>query len=304
MTGVYVATSEPVGAPDDVVELSLGSVDKRQRVDVLARIARVVRQDDRVRGARIIGAAFEFLPLDETPQGVAELLSHCAKLELGSAGSLVFDDDVRAQIEAGGQTHECGVRSFGPTWLNVTLAGAELESGTPVQVRIGVGSALEGTVRSSLEIASTGAVSTVAVSRRVQIEVSERQRAELLYMAQRSLSFRSAMKVPARRSALSGQLRKLPLESLLALLERGRYSGVLCAGDGNSFYSFEIEQGRLRSWVRPLGIDPNEALLRVLSLREGEFKFHARTSLDGSLDGVSDRLLRDLQIDASAPPIG
>jgi hypothetical protein len=134
--------------------------------------------------------------------------------------------------------------------------------------------------------------------------VSEQQRAQLLDMAQRSLSFRSAMKVPARRAALSGQLRKLPLESLLGLLERGRYNGVLCAGDGKSFYSFEIEQGRLRSWVTPLGIDPSEALPRALSLREGEFKFHARTSVEGSPNGVSERLLRDLQIDARAPTIG
>jgi hypothetical protein len=307
MTGVYVATSEPVGAPDDVLELQLSSIDSSCQVLVLARVARVVRQDDPHRGARVIGAAFEFLPADETPAGVAELLAHCARLELGSTGSLMFDDEIRGVLRVDGAESGCSVRSFGPDWLNLTTAiDVDLVPSNRLQVAISeVRPTLDGTVLSVLDVELPAAgTPTHGLLRRVRMQVDASQRQLLLELAQHALLTRAATKVPAGSTDLAGQLQHLPLASLVGLLERGRYSGVLCAGDGDSFFSFEIEQGRVSSWVRPAGVDANQALPNALSLRDGEFKFHARSGLHETVECVSPRLLRDLDRASFAPPIG
>lgn len=307
MTGVYVATSELMGAPDDVVELALASVDRQCEVEVLARVARVVRQDDSHRGARVIGAAFEFLPAHESPAGIAQLITHSAELELGATGSLVLDAELAGVLRSGSAQGECSVRSFGPDWLNLTTtADVELAPGAPVDVALQqLQPGLTGRVASAVDVEVPGVEEeTGRLVRRVRVQVSEAQRGALLELAQRALLTRTATKVPACGRNLAGQLRHLPLGALVGLLERGRYSGVLCAGGGDSFFSFEIQEGRVESWVRPAGMAAMEALPSALSLQDGEVRFHARSSREEAVDRVSSRLVRDVTSGQFAPRTG
>jgi hypothetical protein len=62
--------------------LTMVSLDRKRRVQTLAKLARIIRQDDRARGARVIGAAFEFLPQGKLQPEIVELLKHTVEQEL------------------------------------------------------------------------------------------------------------------------------------------------------------------------------------------------------------------------------
>lgn len=297
MTGVYIAVRDPVGSPGDVVQLDVASPTRKLEVNTLARVARVLRQDDKSRGARVIGAAFEYLPLDTAPNGVAELLRHCAQGELTSTGSLIFDDEVSAVVEGSGLEMTGLVRSVGPDWLSLTLEGrVAWGEGQDVLVQVNDGSALSGTVQSILdpELWDRGEGEPGRLFTRVRIEVSPGQRSALFRFAEHSLLTRVVERTPARRVDLSGQLRHLPLAAVVGLLQRGRLSGVLSAGDDESFFSFEIREGQVSSWVRPEGLSATDALQGALRLADGEFRFRPRCLSVADFDSVSKRLVEDV----------
>src|SRR5262249_32265252 len=74
VTGVYVSIDEAVGSPGDVVWLSLSTVDKVRSAQTMARVTRVVRQDDLHRGAAVVGAGFEFMPLEQPQPDIVEVV--------------------------------------------------------------------------------------------------------------------------------------------------------------------------------------------------------------------------------------
>ncbi|MBM4363004.1 MAG: PilZ domain-containing protein, partial [Deltaproteobacteria bacterium] len=51
--GLHAVLDLPVGGPGDLVSLRLGTADRRQGVEVLARVTRVLREDDLHHGAAV-----------------------------------------------------------------------------------------------------------------------------------------------------------------------------------------------------------------------------------------------------------
>lgn len=296
-TGVYVSTHDPVGSPGDVVLLRLVSADQVQAVQTLARVARVIRQDDRARGARVIGVGFEFLPLDRVQEDVLKLLHHTAECELKSFGLLRFDDSVKAHVHHGSEELRAELRSLGAEQLT-------LSSALPVPV----GEFLQVSLRNEATI-SEGAepphvCGTVVSVTREMYAGPERFSLLLRHQGAASPSELSALvrcllapsQVKARRGVhhdLAGQLCQLPMREVVDLLRRERCNGVLSAGCDQRFVSFEVREGELRACEGQFtGTDP---IALLLTLEEGEFRFRSRRPAQlEALAGPTARLMHDV----------
>lgn len=275
-TGIYIATTEAVGCPGDVLMLSLASGDKARSAKTLARVARVIRQDDRARGARVIGAAFEFLPLDKLQEDVVALLHHVAACELGNYGLLRFDDAITAVAESSEGTLHCELRSLGREQLT-------LSAPTPVRLEtrlsISVTSApqetsLSGVVTSISREALSGSDRYSVLVRLDKLEAhGAEEHAELV---RRLLVPDELRKRRGIHYDFSGQIARLPMDEVFTLLKRERYSGVLSAGIDREFFSFEVKDGEVIECETALGLAPQEAVTHVRSLTDGEFKFRGR----------------------------
>jgi Domain of unknown function (DUF4388) len=290
-TGVYVLTDEAAGSPGDVVPLTLESADRTETFSTLARVARVLRQDDRLRGSRIIGIAYEFLPLDRVQPGAAKLLKRVTTLAFSKLGQLRLDRAAPAFITAGtGAREKAKLRMFGVEHVALyTSRALPFRQAVAVELpRSAESLHLRGEVVSStqeLEAGKPRFLNIVHLS-----DASESQAAELLAFAQELLV--PVTSEPEERSYYDfrGELGTLRVTDILGLLHQERYSGVLSAGDAQRFFSVEVSEGRIGS------IEPGGATLGDLtSLAEGEFQFkNRRLAQLSALTGTTGRLVRDV----------
>ncbi|MEN9580913.1 MAG: hypothetical protein RJA70_3922 [Pseudomonadota bacterium] len=296
-TGVYISTHDPVGSPGDVVLLRLASTDQAQSVQTLARVARVIRQDDRARGARIIGAGFEFLPLDGVQDDVLQLLHYTAECELKNFGLLRFDDSVQARASYADQEIQAELRSLGAEQLTLS-SNARVPVGELLRI------AVEGDLgRETQALLPRLCGSVVSVTRETY---AGPERFSLLVRHEgthapgelRTLvrCLLAPTQVKRRRGVhhdLSGQLCQLPIREVIDLLKRERCSGVLSAGTDQAFFSFEVRDGELCACD---GETPGpNPLDHLLTLEDGEFRFKSRRPAQlETLAGPAARLMHDV----------
>ncbi len=86
LLGVYVETSTDCGDPGTLHSLRLRTRDRAIRIEVPARVARVVRSDDLLEGSMVSGVAFEFLSYDPgVKEAVEAFVLHVARKTVEAA---------------------------------------------------------------------------------------------------------------------------------------------------------------------------------------------------------------------------
>jgi hypothetical protein len=296
-TGVYLSTSQAWGSPGDVVPLTLESPDRGSRFFTLARIARVLRQDDRVRGARVIGVGYEFLPLNKIQPGAVELLERAAIHSLTKLGQLQLDDPPLAYFTTDVSVRQpCRIKVLGREQVTIHTQTAlplrhciELvvpeEDAHPTDVS---GVSLRGELIScTLETFEDSERFTSVI----HLEASHAETSQTVLSLARRFLVPDNSDEPERSSYdFRGELGVLNVTQVLQLLEQEHYSGVLSAGDGSRFYSAEVTDGRIVS-VEPAGSNVSD----LLALSDGEFQFkNRRLAQIAPLTNSVAKLMRDV----------
>lgn len=290
-TGVFLLSNDPPGSPGDVVPITLMSADQSETFSTLARVARVLRQDDRARGSRVIGVAFEFLPLDRVQPDAVKLLRRVTTLAFSKLGQLRLDQPAPAFVRpTGGTRARARLRMFGAEQVTLHTASA-LPYRCNVEVELPNEPAplsLTGEVISSTREFDIGAPRYTTI---VHLDHNATERVpELLALAQQLLTPSAPEHEERSYYDFRGDLGTLPLTNVLELLRQERYSGVLSAGDARRFFSVEITDGEIGS-IEPGGSTVGD----LMGLCDGEFQFKNRRLAQLSvLTGSTARLMRDV----------
>lgn len=283
LTGLYVAVDEPVGSPGDLVWLSLASADKKHSARVMSRIARVVRQDDVRRGALIIGAAFEFLPVMQPQRSIVDLVRHVTRVELQSVGTIVLDRELPASVSVSdGSASLATVHTIGIDRL-VVRSNAPLTLG---QTRIRLPEATGGFLEIHGEVLSTYRAESRDQAKHTNVIRFDRQhlvddRSDAREPATSPVeALLCGVLVPSRlpRSSsppdldVSGQLSRVQLPSLLALVELEHLTGLITIADDRCAVRIYVRDGRVIDAERDGVADPpHEILGDLLEWPEAEF---------------------------------
>jgi hypothetical protein len=275
-TGAYIATTEPWGSPGDVVMLELQSLDNEASLSTLARVARVLRQDDRNYGARVVGVALEFLPM-EAIQPAATALVRCAvERELVRHGNVRLDEPALAYV------HTSHVPA--PLMSAVSDVGLEqvtlqtpliLPYGTDVELEISVNDGvvrLDGQVVASQPMADSRRFSTLV---HLKGAIEGRQ-SVLVDLAKQVIMPDDCTTSAESGFDFSGELGPVTVDAVLRLLSHSCYSGVLSIGNEAEFYSVQISQGTITEVESTLYKTREGALDGLKGLGAGEFRFRYR----------------------------
>ncbi len=262
VTGLYVAIDEAVGSPGDVVWLSLTSIDKARSAQTMARVTRVVRQDDLHRGAAVVGAGFEFVPLEQPQAEVVELVRHVTSLALGMCGGVTLDHDHAVQVRrAGGLGAVAQLRN---------LAKDRVVISSPIALPIGEEVRLDIAEPSGGQIHVSG---TVGAS---DLDGSDEPQG---YAARAVGSLVDALIAPTRVPApeqrtrdLSGQLSRVHLSSVLLLAELERLDGIVTVGSETCAARVYLSMGRVVDAEHDdAALSARDVVAELLRWTEGEF---------------------------------
>lgn len=278
-TGLFITTGEPFGSPGDVAMLELESLDHSAKMRSLARVARVLRQDDRKFGARVVGIAFEFLPLETIQPAAANLVRHAVRDELIRHGHVRLDDPAVVFVRTAD-----GSSAKRATLLDLGVEQVTLQTTT----RFSYGSkftlemphemgllTLSGEAVSSQPLADTGG-STYSTLVHLCGPLEERQ-TSLVDLAERLVVPDDYEPPPESGFDFSGELGTVSVEQLLQLVSHRCYSGVLSIGNELKFFSIQISQGQVTS-IEASGSDQAATIETLRTLQTGEFRFRNRRS--------------------------
>jgi hypothetical protein len=280
LTGLYVALDVPVGSPGDVVRLSNSSADKRCSARVMARVTRVVRQDDIHRGAAVIGAAFEFLPANQPQRAIVDLVRHVTSLELANMGSVSMDRRLPAYVERGsGTVHAGRVEKLATDRLVLHLG---VEPGPGERLKVTLPEPGGGTVKLQGEVvvAQPGAEGGFSVVVRFSAPKDESAGAsdgEYQHVTVAALlnNLLVPSKIPPRKQRhmdLSGQLSRVQLPSLLALVEMERLTGLITIANDRAAVRIYIREGRVIDAEQDgSSASPRDVLGSLLEWQDAEF---------------------------------
>lgn len=275
-TGAYIATTEPWGSPGDVVMLELQSLDNEASLSTLARVARVLRQDDRNYGARVVGVALEFLPMESIQPAAAALVRCAVERELVRHGHVRLDDPALAYVHTS--------HAPAPLMSAVNDVGLEqvtlqtpllLPYGTNVELEISTRNGalhLDGQVVASQPMADSRRFSTLV---HLHGTIDGRQ-SVLVDLAKQVIMPDDCSAPPESGYDFSGELGHVSVADLLSLLSHRSYSGVLSIGNESEFYSVQISQGAITEIESTAHKTTEGALEGLKSLGSGEFRFRYR----------------------------
>jgi hypothetical protein len=282
VTGLYVAIEEAVGSPGDLVWLSVGSIDKARTAQTMARVTRVVRQDDLHRGAAVVGAGFEFLPIEQPQAEVVDLVRHVTSLALGMCGGITLDHDHAVQVSrSGGPTIVARLRSLGRDRVLIS-ALSELAVGEAVRIDVtepGGGQIhVHGVVGASeLDYSDDDAGRYGIVVR----FVAPKEGPKLVgSYAERSVATLTDALIAPKRVAsagersrdLAGQISRVHLSSVLSLAELEGIEGILTVANEKSAARIYLSAGRIvDADADHSALTPREVLGDLLAWTEGEF---------------------------------
>jgi hypothetical protein len=300
-TGAYIATTEPWGSPGDVVMLDLQSLDNEASLQTLARVARVLRQDDRNHGARVVGVALEFLPMESIQPAAADLVRCAVERELVRHGNVRLDDPALAYVHT--------PRAAAPLMSAVSDVGLEqltlqtpllLPYGTGVEVEI---SAKDGVVRLEGQVVAS---QPMADSRRFSTLVHlngaiDGRQSVLVELAKQVIMPDDCSTSPESGFDFSGELGPVTVEAVLLLLSHNCYSGVLSIGNEAEFYSVQISHGTITEVESSIHKTMDGALEGLKTLGYGEFRFRYRCRPQlGLVSTMAARLVEDVLSQSSA----
>ncbi len=294
-TGVYLAIGEPIGSPGDLVKLTLQSIDKERSLNTLARVARVLRQDDRAFGARVIGMGLEFLPFQRLQPDAEALLLHVLSLELSALAQLRVEPVPTATVTVDDREPPNHASLSGLGIEQLTLATAEpIMPGSQVRIYVphhdGMTNLTGKALANGREAATRGRRATTLV----QLTGSARAREQAVLGLAQTLLIPDSVEPPERAYYdFTGQLGAIRFDDILDLLHKEHYSGVLSLGDGECFYSIEVHDGEISN-VEAVGaaLESTQELTRQLAeLEHGEFKFRNRRTAPADHATLPARLL-------------
>jgi Tfp pilus assembly protein PilZ len=275
-TGVFISTSDPWGSPNDVVMLELESPDRAAKLRTMARVARVLRQDDRSFGARVVGIGLEFLPLETIQPAARLLVRHAVEQELTHHGYVRLDNPAPAYVTetVDGTCHSAKVQDLGLE--QVTLL-------TPHRIQYGRQVTLQVTHSDgSLELSGHVVVSR-PVSKGLEFATIvhldgalEERSATLLDLAQQVILPEDYSPPPASAFDFSGELGPVSIDEVLTLVSHRCYSGVLSVGNEAQFFSVQISEGSVTAVESNVADTVDECLARLRFMASGEFRFRSK----------------------------
>jgi hypothetical protein len=300
-TGVFISTSEPWGSPNDVVLVELESIDRATKFKTMARVARVLRQDDRRYGARVIGVALEFLPLETIQTAAAVLVRHAVAQELTHHGHVRLDVPARSYVTdvSSGTPQAAMLQGIGLEQLTL-LTQNRIEYGTRLHVEV---PHAEGCVRLDGQVISSQPLpGGLEYSTLVHLEGPlEGRAATLLDMAHQLVVPDDYEPPPDSGFDFSGELGSVGVEEVLQLVGHRCYSGVLSISNEQHCFSVQVSQGNITSVEGNASKSQDEAIAQLKSLRTGEFRFRNKRRPQLTLVSTNTtRLVADI---LSQPPV-
>ncbi len=252
VTGAFLELDVDPGEPGSMRRLRLATRDAAARIEVDARVIRVVRTDDLFRGASVSGAAFEFIARSrELREAIEEFVAYVAGVDA-------------AGLEARGAA---------------SVAGASVETKWPLRA----GERIEVVVPSA-HGASVRVVGRATRSRKVAGGVY-RTRVEVegeapLDVADRSVSgLHAAIEAAAAdqrqrasaREHLAGDLGRIKVPSLLSLVALERMTGSLRLRAGDDEARLYVREGQIVDVVGDAP-SPRVLLARLCRWEAGRFE--------------------------------
>lgn len=300
-TGVFISTNEPWGGPNDVVLVELASLDHAASLRTMARVARVLRQDDRTSGARVIGVALEFLPLETIQTAAANLVRHAVGQELTHHGYVRLDIPARSYItdSASGSAQAAMLQDLGLEQLTL-LTTDRVDYGNQVSVEVPNPDGcvyLQGKVVSSQPIPGGLEYSTLV---HLDGPVEERT-GKLLDLAHQLVVPEDYDPPPESGFDFSGELGSVSVDEVLSLVGHRCYSGVLSVGNETQHFSIQVSQGSITAIEGNNTGSPEDALTQLKRIAHGEFRFrNKRRPLLTLVSSTTNRLVADI---LSHPPL-
>jgi hypothetical protein len=284
VTGLYVSLEEAVGSPGDVVWLSLASIDKARSAQTMARITRVVRQDDLHRGAAVVGAGFEFLPVEQPQPEIVDVVRHVTSVALGLCGGVMLDHDHTVRVSRS---------SAGPINARLLSLGRDrVVLSSPTALPLGEMLRIEVTEPSGGRIHVHGSAGPsehdysdesggrFAVVVRFTAPVGPAGATPHDEYADRVVeSLRDALIAPRRlpapeprRRDLSGQLSRVHLSSVLSLLEMEHLEGIVTVANERTAARIYLAHGRIvDAELDHSTLAARDVLTELVGWTEGEF---------------------------------
>lgn len=298
-TGVFISTSEPWGSPNDVVLVELESIDRAAKLRTMARVARVLRQDDRKFGARVIGVALEFLPLETIQSAADVLVRHAVAQELTHHGHVRLDIPARSYIAEteGGSPESAMLQDLGLEQLTLLTAN-RFDYSREVSVEV---PHAQGCVRlGGRVVASQPVPGGLEYSTLVRLEGPVDGRASMLLDLSHQLVIPDDYEPPPDSGFdFSGELGAVGIDEVLQLVSHRCYSGVLSVGNETQCFSVQVSQGSITCVESNGTKTENEAIAQLRKLRAGEFRFRNKRRPQLMLVS-STRLVADV---LSQPPV-
>jgi hypothetical protein len=305
-TGVFISTSEPWGSPNDVVLLELESIDRAAKLKTMARVARVIRQDDRRFGARVIGVALEFLPLETIQNAAASLVRRAVAQELTHHGHVRLDVPARSYLTDAndGAPQAALLQGIGLEQLTL-LTASRVEYGKQVNVEVPHADTcvrLGGRIVSSQPLPGGLEYSTL-----VHLEGPlEGRAATLLDMAHQLVIPDDYEPPPDSGFDFSGELGSVGIDEVLELVSHRCYSGVLSISNELQCFSVQVSQGSITSVEGNAAKTQEDAVAQLKDLRAGEFRFRNKRRPQLTLVSTNTtRLVADIlsQPPGAQPPV-
>jgi hypothetical protein len=255
------------------VLLELESPDHQAKFRTMARVARVLRQDDRKSGARVVGIGLEFLPLETIQPAARALVRHAVAQELTHHGYVRLDNPAHAYLRetADGSSHSAMVQDLGLEQLTL-LTTHRIDYGRKVNLQVPHADGcvqLSGQVVASQPVAGGLEFSTI-----VHLDGPlESRTATLLDIAHQLVLPEDYAPPPDSGFDFSGELGAVSVEELLTLVSHRCYSGVLSVGTESQFFSIQVTEGSITAVESNVAKTSEESLERLRLLASGEFQF-------------------------------
>ncbi|HEX3597917.1 MAG TPA: DUF4388 domain-containing protein [Polyangiaceae bacterium] len=280
VTGLYVSIDEAVGSPGDVLWLSLTSVDKVRSAQTMARVTRVVRQDDLHRGAAVVGAGFEFMPIGQPRDEIVDLVRHVTSIALGMCGGVDLDHDHAVRVSRGkAPASVARLENLGRDRVVISLPAA-LPPGEEVRLDIAEPSggqiSVHGVVGwSEPDYSDPNGRHSVLVRFRPPQQDDDAYAARTVGALVEGLIAPSRVAtVETRPQDLSGQLSRVHLASVLALAELEALDGILTVANERCAARVYFCGGRIVDAEQDTpGLQARDVLADLLTWSEGEFSF-------------------------------
>lgn len=305
-TGIFFETEADIGAVGTVQWLHVASADKKQTLNVMAYVVRIVQLSDVQRDVR--GVALEFMPESDD---VAEKVCDFALYVLQHPHSGKETPHIAPRLEANAAT---GSAEAPATVNKLSVQTLLLETdwsvpvGEPVRVEIiarGVRRPIrvEGSAVSVLPALERGPNRfRIAVEVKNEIEGPLRRFPSLEIPAIDPSSQATESSTgplgellaalikprpePADRKHLTGLLSRIPFTTLCSLLELERLTGELTIRNGDEQACLFVREGRFVD-IEPPGESPREAIGALLALKTGMFAFVVRPVENADRVGLS-----------------